>query len=443
MKNKIKMRIILIGLGCGTENITRESLDALKNADIIIGSARVLKEIEEIEKDIKITPERYAAIYPEKILEILKILNLSRDDNKNICIVYGGDTGFHSGAGSLIKLLEREKRENKEDNKDNKKDFEIDCKIDCKVLPGISTAQVLSARLGRSWQDWNFISAHGVECDIIQAVLTGRPAFLLTDKINSPDRLCRELARVGLDDLNMIIAENLGQSDEKIYFMTAGEAAETKFADLSVMLMEAAPEPVRISGILDKDFIRVSDSGIKIPITKQEVRAVIVSKLAVKSQDIIWDIGAGTGSVGIEMATRARRVYAIERRPEALNCIEKNREKFHAWNLNIIPGQAPEILKILPAPDAVLIGGSGGYLRDILEYIIKFIIHKKPDLRICISAITIETVMESLEFLKILEESGFETEVTQISASHSRVTPSGSHMMLAANPVYIILSRRV
>ena len=431
MKNKIKMRIILIGLGCGTENITRESLDALKNADIIIGSARVLKEIEEIEKDIKITPERYAAIYPEKILEILKILNLSRDDNKNICIVYGGDTGFHSGAGSLIKLLEREKN--------NNKNFEIDYKI----LPGISTAQALSARLGQSWQDWNFISAHGVECDIIRAVLTGRPAFLLTDKINSPDRLCRELARVGLDDLNMIIAENLGQSDEKIYNMTAGEAAGLKFADLSVMLMEAAPEPVRISGILDKDFIRVSDSGIKIPITKQEVRAVIVSKLAVKSQDIIWDIGAGTGSVGIEMATRARRVYAIERRPEALNCIEKNREKFHAWNLNIIPGQAPEILKILPAPDAVLIGGSGGYLRDILEYIIKFIIHKKPDLRICISAITIETVMESLEFLKILEESGFETEVTQISASHSRVTPSGSHMMLAANPVYIILSRRV
>ncbi len=438
MKNKIKMRIILIGLGCGTENITRESLDALKNADIIIGSARVLKEIEEIEKDIKITPERYAAIYPEKILEILKILNLSRDDNKsnkNICIVYGGDTGFHSGAGSLIKLLEREKRE----NKDNKKDFEINYKI----LPGISTAQVLSARLGRSWQDWNFISAHGVECDIIQAVLTGRPAFLLTDKINSPDALCRELARAGLDNLNIIIAENLGQSDEKIYFMTAGKAAEMKFADLSVMLMEAAPEPVRISGILDKDFIRVSDSGIKIPITKQEVRAVMISKLAVQYQDIIWDIGAGTGSVGIEMATRARRVYAIERRPEALNCIEKNREKFHAWNLNIIPGQAPEILKILPAPDAVLIGGSGGYLRDILEYIIKFIIHKKPDLRICISAITIETVTESLEFLKILEESGFETEVTQISASHSRVTPSGSHMMLAANPVYIILSRRV
>ena len=431
MKNKIKMRIILIGLGCGTENITRESLDALKKADIIIGSVRVLKEIEEIEKDIKITPERYAAIYPEKILEILKILNLSRDDNKNICIVYGGDTGFHSGAGSLIKLLEREKN--------NNKNFEIDYKI----LPGISTAQVLSARLGRSWQDWNFISAHGVECDIIQAVLTGRPAFFLTDKINSPDALCRELARAGLDNLNMIIAENLGQPDEKIYFMTAGEAAEMKFADLSVMLMEAAPEPVRISGILDKDFIRVSDSGMKIPITKQEVRAVMISKLAVQYQDIIWDIGAGTGSVGIEMATRARRVYAIERRPEALNCIEKNREKFHAWNLNIIPGQAPEILKILPAPDAVLIGGSGGYLRDILEYIIKFIIHKKPDLRICISAITIETVMESLEFLKILEESGFETEITQISASHSRVTPSGSHMMLAANPVYIILSRRV
>ena len=437
------MRIILIGLGCGTGTVTREGLDALKSADIIIGSARVLKEIEEIEKnsnqDIKITLERYAAVYPEKILEILKILNLSRDDNKNICIVYGGDTGFHSGAGSLIKLLEREKRENKEDNKDNKKDFEIDCK----VLPGISTAQVLSARLGRSWQDWNFISAHGVECDIIQAVLTGRPAFLLTDKINSPDRLCRELARAGLDDLNMIIAENLGQPDEKIYDMTVGEAAEMKFADLSVMLMEAAPEPVRIAGILDKDFIRVSDNGIKIPITKQEVRAVMISKLAVQYQDIIWDIGAGTGSVGIEMATRARRVYAIERRPEALNCIEKNREKFHAWNLNIIPGQAPEILKILPAPDAVLIGGSGGYLRDILEYIIKFIIHKKPDLRICISAITIETVMESLEFLKILEESGFETEITQISASHSRVTPSGSHMMLAANPVYIILSRRV
>ena len=228
------MSVILIGLGCGILNITREGLDALTDADLILGSARMLNALEDIKniKNIKITAETRAAVRPEEILKILKLYIKNRRDIKNqdirenICLIYGGDTGFHSGAGRLAELLDREK-------------------INYKISPGISSAQIFAARLGRSWQDWNLVSAHGVECDVIQAVSRGRPAFFLTDSRNTPDMLCRELVKAGLDDLKIIIGENLGDSREKILYLTAREAAGMKFADLSVMLAEAAPEPAR------------------------------------------------------------------------------------------------------------------------------------------------------------------------------------------------------
>ena len=105
--------------------------------------------------------------------------------------------------------------------------------------------------------------------------------------------------------------------------------------------------------------------------TKQEIRSAILTKLAVTPQDICWDVGAGTGSVSVELALQGRSVWAVERQAEACELIRKNRAKFSAWNLHLQEGTAPEACETLPAPDAVFVGGSGRRLQEILTLVVR------------------------------------------------------------------------
>lgn len=160
--------------------------------------------------------------------------------------------------------------------------------------------------------------------------------------------------------------------------------------------------------------------------TKQEVRAAILSKLAVGPEDVCWDIGVGTGAVSVELALQCRAVWAVERKPEALALARANREKFGAWNLRLIEGSAPAILEDFPKPDAVLIGGSGGELPGILQAVRR----ANPEARVCVSAISLETLHAAAAELR-------DPEVTQISVSRSR--PAGQlHLLLAQNPVFLV-----
>ena len=214
--------------------------------------------------------------------------------------------------------------------------------------------------------------------------------------------------------------------------MTAQEAAAADFAPLSVLLVEPAPRPEkRAPGLPDSSFQRAE----KVPMTKQEIRAAALSKLAVKPTDICWDIGAGTGSVAIELALQAKAVYGVERNADALKIAEENRRALGAWNLHLIEGAAPEALDGLPAPDAVFVGGSGGRLREILEKI-----HAaNPSVRICVSAIALETLHTACA---VLREKGYETEVCQIAVSRGR-NAGDLTLMLAQNPVWLITGTRV
>ena len=229
----------------------------------------------------------------------------------------------------------------------------------------------------------------------------------------------------------MTIGENLGTGEEQIHRGTAKDYVNFKFSSLSVLLAEKAPRfPDQGPGIRDDYFERAE----KIPMTKREIRAVALSLLNVGEEDVCWDIGAGTGSVSIELALRAGAVYGIERDDEALMLAERNRRKFGAWNLKLIRGQAPEALEGLPTADRVFIGGSGGHLREILGSVGE----KCPQAEICVSAITLETLHTAVAFL---EKAGYRTEVLQLTASRSR-TAGGMHMMTALNPVFLISGAR-
>lgn len=396
------MTVTLIGMGCGGEStLTIQGQKALNEADYLIGASRLLA-LAPVSGEVP----RDAAISPQEILKCL-----CTSGAQNPCVLYSGDTGFYSGAGGLIPLLEEQK-------------------IPFQVFPGVSSVQAFAAKLNSSWQGWNLYSAHGRNCDPVAAVSQGKPAFFLTGGTDGPAELCGFLERAGLGTLGVVIGENLFCEGEKLHRGIAADFVDRAFSPLSVMLAEPAPRAQkRVPGIPDEAFLRD-----KVPMTKQEVRAAILSKLAVEPDDVCWDIGAGTGSVSVELALQCREVWAVEREQTACDLIAQNRKKFGAWNLHLIRGAAPDALKELPAPDKVFVGGSGGKLEDIFAAVQQ----ANPKARICVSAITLETLYKATERLCAL---GYETEVVQISVSRARKVGE-LHLLAAQNPVFLITGVR-
>lgn len=394
------MNVTLIGMGSGQpENLTLQGLAALRQADLILGARRLLAVL-----PAGCTENRAAAYRPDEVAELLQTSGA-----ENAVLVYSGDTGFYSGASSMMEKLEA-------------------LGVRARVLPGLSSIQLLAAALGRPWQGWNLVSAHGRTCDPVAECMQGRPTFFLTGGSEDPATLCAQLAAEGFGDVQAVVGQCLGTPEEKIFRGSVKELAAGRFNSLSVLLVEAAEVlPRRAPGLPDEAFERGD-----VPMTKQEVRAAVLAKLAVRPEDILWDVGAGTGSVSVELALAAPRgrVYAVECRPEGCALIKANREKFRTRNLVLVEGLAPAALSDLPAPDAVFIGGSKGSLAAIVDAALD----KNPDACICVSAIALETLSAAVA---ALTAKGRTVQVSQIAVSRAKAV-GGLHLMMAQNPIYLI-----
>lgn len=394
------MNVTLIGMGSGQpENLTLQGLAALRQADLILGARRLLAVL-----PAGCTENRAAAYRPDEVAELLQTSGA-----ENAVLVYSGDTGFYSGASSMIEKLEA-------------------LGVRARVLPGLSSIQLLAAALGRPWQGWNLVSAHGRTCDPVAECMQGRPTFFLTGGSEDPATLCAQLAAEGFGDVQGVVGQCLGTPEERLFRGSVKELAAGRFNSLSVLLVEAAEVlPRRAPGLPDEAFERGD-----VPMTKQEVRAAVLAKLAVRPEDILWDVGAGTGSVSVELALAAPRgrVYAVECRPEGCALIKANREKFRTRNLVLVEGLAPAALSDLPAPDAVFIGGSKGSLAAIVDAALD----KNPDARICVSAIALETLSAAVA---ALTAKGRTVQVSQIAVSRAKAV-GGLHLMMAQNPIYLI-----
>lgn len=394
------MNVTLIGMGSGQpENLTLQGLAALRQADLILGARRLLAVL-----PAGCTENRAAAYRPDEVAELLQTSGA-----ENAVLVYSGDTGFYSGASSMMEKLEA-------------------LGVRARVLPGLSSIQLLAAALGRPWQGWNLVSAHGRTCDPVAECMQGRPTFFLTGGSEDPATLCAQLAAEGFGDVQGVVGQCLGTPEEKLFRGSVKELAAGRFNSLSVLLVEAAEMlPRRAPGLPDEAFERGD-----VPMTKQEVRAAVLAKLAVRPEDILWDVGAGTGSVSVELALAAPRgrVYAVECRPEGCALIKANREKFRTRNLVLVEGLAPAALSDLPAPDAVFIGGSKGSLAAIVDAALD----KNPDARICVSAIALETLSAAVA---ALTAKGRTVQVSQIAVSRAKAV-GGLHLMMAQNPIYLI-----
>ncbi len=390
------MKVYLIGVGMGNPGtMTAEALEAVRACPVLVGAPRLL---ESWAQDHDCVPLIAGADIAEYI---------GKQQEGPIGVLLSGDTGFYSGAKRLWALLE---------------DHEV------VTLPGISSLSYFCAKLHTDWQDVKIVSAHGRSHNVVGEIQRNGRTFALTGGSTKAQDICRELTGRGLGDVTVSVGERLSYPDERVVTGTAAELAEETFADLSVLLA-VNPRPVTRpwngSGLPDEAFLRGN-----VPMTKEEVRALALSKLRLAERHVVWDVGAGTGSVSVECALScpAGRVFAVEKKEEALALLEENRERFHAANLSIVEGTAPEALKDLPAPDRVFIGGTSGELGEILDVIFD----KNPAARVVCTAVTLETVAEAARLFAHLEGA----DMVQVSATRTR-SAGRYHLMDAQNPVWI------
>lgn len=400
------MKLALVGMGMGdAATLTVGAARLLEEAQVILGAPRLLENLPRRENT------RYLPLaLPREVAEQLE----QNPHWDRVCVALSGDVGFYSGAAQLVQLL-----------------ADLDPQPELKLVPGISSPQQLAARLGRPWQEFHLVSAHGKDCDILAQALNHPAVFCLTGGTATPDALCRQLTQAGLGDAAVTVGEQLGHPREQITTGTAEEIGKRVFHPLSVLLIENRRTFTRAvvgQGIPDGEFFR---GGA--PMTKREVRAGILARLGIRPGDILYDVGAGTGSVAVEMALLARwgRVYAIEYREEACRLIGANKEKFGVYNLTVIPGTAPEALEPLPAPNAAFVGGSMGSLSEILTCLHR----KSPEMRIVVSAVTLDTLYQSIEALEALWDSP--AEVVQIAVTPV-VAAGRVRMFQAQNPIFLI-----
>ncbi len=407
-------KVTIIGAGPGNPDLlSRAALDAIDIADVVIGAHRALVGI-----DVPPDVARYELV---KTADIVAALTDAASWQRAV-VVMTGDVGLFSGARRLVEALSG------------------DARVDVRVIPGISSASYLAARLARPWQDWRFASAHGVACDIVAEAERAGELFLATSGGEDPSRLSGELVQAGFGDARVTVAERLSYPDERITCATASEIAGQTFDDLNVMLIEfaggagspAGPRwPYASSGIPDELFIRGD-----VPMTKQEVRAVALAKLRLTATDTVWDVGAGTGSVSIEAAlvARAGSVWAVECNAAGVRLIRENADAFECGNVHAVPGVAPEALAKLPVPDAVFVGGSAGELPSIVEAALE----KNSQVRLCVPCVTVETLTEACALLSGSRFKGFEA--CQLSAARAEAVGS-HHLMKAQNPVFLVSAR--
>ena len=392
-------QVTVIGIGMdGAQTLTADAARACEQAELIVGAKRMTDALSRFHKPVEI------AIAPKEIESIVRGTDASR-----IVVAMSGDTGFFSGAKKLLPLI---------------------ADLHPTMLPGISSVSYFAAKLGVPYHDAALLSAHGRVINLPAKVRTHTRTFALVGGEHGVRDLIALLCENGFGDLSVAVGADLGSADETIERGTAQTLLGRDFSSLAVVCIENpdADAAVVTHGRNDGDFLRT-----EVPMTKSEVRAVTLSKLKLTRNAVCWDVGAGTGSVSIEMAEASEdgTVFAIERNADACTLIEQNKRRLGVPNVTVVEGTAPEALKDLPAPTHVFIGGSGGNLKDIIETAL----NKNPHVRIVLNTVTAETFAEATATIGTLRLKN--EEIVELNVSRARKV-GAYHMMTAQNPVYII-----
>jgi precorrin-6B C5,15-methyltransferase / cobalt-precorrin-6B C5,C15-methyltransferase len=303
--------------------------------------------------------------------------------------------------------------------------------------PALSSMQLCFARFGIPWDDARIFSLHGRKENLMAAKLLGSPkVFVFTDPLNSPDAIARELLmKCNVEDVReatVYVGENIGSLSERLFQGSLMETATQNFCDPNVMILTNPESPGNAKNFGLQEYAIQHSRGL---ITKNEVRAAVIHALFLPRSGVLWDIGAGSGSVGLECARLYPdlHVQAVEKEEEQWQNIEANRSNFRTWNLDLIKGAAPEMLETLTRPDRVFVGGSGGNLEEILGLCAKQLL---PGGIIVVNAVIARTAKLAPQ---VLHKLGFQVEIKTVAVSR-RMYPYGDKQQF--NSIDIVVATK-
>jgi precorrin-6B C5,15-methyltransferase / cobalt-precorrin-6B C5,C15-methyltransferase len=395
----------VVGLGMSPADLTERAREIIREAQVLVGGRRLLDYFPE-HRSMKIPLGQD----PEGTLKQLPVLA----ETKRVVVLASGDPNFYGVGPLVVRVLGAEH---------------------VVIHPNLTAVQTACARLRMPWQDATVISLHGRTWDSLAAALS-RPGPLLiyTDPVHTPGEIARFLLARGRTQARFCVLEDLGQATERVNWMTLSEAREQEFSPLNLVVV--LPEPGEVSPARPALHLGLPETALAHQaglITKAEVRAVILAKLALGPGQVLWDVGAGCGSVGLEasLLIPGGKIFAVERHPERAAQIAANRNRYGVDNLKVVSGQAPECLANLPTPHRVFLGGGGVMLNAIIQEALRRL---APEGRVVVTAALLETLATAR---KALTQAGWEVEVVQVQVSRSHSLAGGTALQ-ALNPVWVV-----
>jgi len=398
-------KIYVVGAGVqGQEGFSGRALELVRACQVLMGRAEHL------------------ALFPdfpgEKVLidnNFSEIVDRLKQSDRQAVVLASGDPLFFGIGRRLLRNFSADELE---------------------FVPNVSSVQYAFAKLKEPWDDAIFLSAQGRGIEgAVDRIVANDKAAVLTDATNTPAAIAAELVRRGREGYAAYLCENLGTTEERIVTTDVRGLLEIEAAPLNVLILikqydAGSEEHEPTLGIPDEEF-----AATRKLITREEVRVVTLAKLKLRHDMVLWDVGAGSGSVSIEAdyLLPNGRIFAVERNPQYIGFIKENFRKFNVRNARLVEGDAPACFDGMPDPDRVFIGGSGGNLWEILEAVDQRL---PAEGRVVINAITFDTLTAASEYFA---NAGYQLEVTTINVARTR--PATEYKMFEAyDPVYIIVA---
>ena len=397
----------VVGLGMSPADLTPAALDIIQGAQVLVGGRRLLAYF----------PDHPAAKLilgkdPESIIS--KLPELARE--RRVVVLASGDPNFYGIGPLVVRIVGPE---------------------NVAIYPNLTAVQAAAARLKVPWHEARVVSLHGRDWEALEAALAEPgPLFIYTDPVHTPGAIAQRLLDRGRTRARLCVLEDLGATGERLTWLSPGEAADRTFSPLNMVMLEQAAVQKDLSGAAAGLHLGMPEEAYAPErglITKAEVRAVVLAKLSLYPGEVLWDVGAGSGSVGLEasLLLGGGRILSIEKNPERAAQIAANRDKFGVANLEVIRGEAPACLADLPDPDRVFIGGGGKNLADILREALRRL---RPQGLVVLTAARLETLEAAR---RVLLQENWSVDIVQLQISRAQPLSEGSYLK-ALNPVWIL-----
>ena len=410
----------------GAEGLSADALRLIGAADLVIGATRTLALFKE-----HVQPEADCRDLTARLAQTPEWIDQARQQGRRVVVLATGDPLCHGVAAYLIGKLGR---------------------ADVSVIPNVSMIQLACARLALPWQELAVGSVHATDAGewfpgatpahgmyrLLQLLRQNRLTGVFTSPENGPDRIARMLMMEGLAaDYDIAVAEHLLLPTERVHdWRSVADVAASKHATPNMTLVRRVQDQSRpLFGLADEDYEqRTPEKGL---ITRREIRAVSLARMGLRPGAIVWDIGAGSGSVGLEAARLCGQghVYAIEKNAVDVQIALSNRARMQIGNYTLFHGKAPEGLDAWPDPHAVFIGGSGGELAELIRLSLDRL---QEGGWLVMNFVTLENLTTAVATLKVLKA---RWDVTQLQCARSRPILDMNRMQ-AENPVWIISATR-